>query len=307
MLGVFSPDGRCLLVENSDATVTLFELATGSARRTYGSKLPAAKTDPALDDFPVGWGLPERSSKVRFAISPDSRLLALTGLAGGSISIVDTLTGKELTVLKGHRVTVNALAFAPKGKVLASASDDTTALLWDMTKIARPAPAGKAPAAGDMEKWWQTLVNKDADKAFAAMGDFAAAPKEAVAWIKAQVKPIAALDMKAAQELIKQLDDDQFKVREKAAGELLKLGDPVVAALEKALAGDPSPGTRRQLEDLHAKLTRFALSGDKLRDFRAVEVLEHIGTPEARQLLQALADGAPGALVTTSAQAALKR
>ncbi len=40
---------------------------------------------------------------------------------------------------------------------------------------------------------------------------------------------------------------------------------------------------------------------------RAVEVLELIGTPQARQVLQALADGAPGALVTTSAQAALSR
>ena len=40
---------------------------------------------------------------------------------------------------------------------------------------------------------------------------------------------------------------------------------------------------------------------------RAAEVLERIGTPEARQVLQALAEGAPGALLTTSAQAALKR
>jgi hypothetical protein len=61
------------------------------------------------------------------------------------------------------------------------------------------------------------------------------------------------------------------------------------------------------LEELHVKLTGFGLSGDKLRVFRAVEVLERIGTPEARLLLQALAEGAPGALVTTSAQAALKR
>ena len=39
----------------------------------------------------------------------------------------------------------------------------------------------------------------------------------------------------------------------------------------------------------------------------AIEVLERIATPEARQLLQTLAEGAPGALPTRQAQAALDR
>jgi hypothetical protein len=38
-----------------------------------------------------------------------------------------------------------------------------------------------------------------------------------------------------------------------------------------------------------------------------VEVLEMMDSPESRQLLQTLAKGAPGALVTTTAQAALKQ
>jgi len=38
-----------------------------------------------------------------------------------------------------------------------------------------------------------------------------------------------------------------------------------------------------------------------------VEVLERIGTPEARRLLTTYAKGAPAALLTTVAEAALKR
>jgi len=41
--GVFSADGRCLAVDMQDGTVTLYELATGQARRSYGDKLPQDK------------------------------------------------------------------------------------------------------------------------------------------------------------------------------------------------------------------------------------------------------------------------
>jgi hypothetical protein len=40
---------------------------------------------------------------------------------------------------------------------------------------------------------------------------------------------------------------------------------------------------------------------------RALEVLERSGTPAARHLLEPLAEGAPGALVTRNAQESLER
>jgi hypothetical protein len=44
-----------------------------------------------------------------------------------------------------------------------------------------------------------------------------------------------------------------------------------------------------------------------LRPTRAVELLERLGTPEARQALAALAGGAPEAPLTLQAKAALRR
>jgi hypothetical protein len=233
-------------------------------------------------------------------------LLALSG-PGGSVHVWDVLTGKERKEFKGHTATVNALAFAPHGKTLASASHDTTALIWDVMPLARPALPTPVRQPGDLAIWWQDLAGNDAARAFAAMGELAAVPKEAVAWIKDRAQPAQPLDENRALALLKQLDDDQFSVRNKATSELLKLGELVLPVVNHALAGNPVPEARRRLEEVRTKLSGWLLHGERLRSCRAVEVLEFIGTPEARAVLSTLAAGAPGALVTTSAQAALKR
>jgi WD40 repeat protein len=309
MHGAFSPDGRCLALEQSDGTVTLFELASGKPRDTFGSKFKLGPSPSAqgvlLEDLLLG-SVVAKTSTASFAIAPDAKLLAVSGPAG-LIHVWDVWTGKELAVFKGHTAAVNALEFAPTGKTLASASSDTTALIWDMTRVVRPPLPAKALEPGDLEKLWQTLARDDASQAVASMRDLAAAPNEATAWIKERVKPAAPLDMKRVQELLTHLDDSQFKVRAKATAELLQIGALVLPVIDKALAGSTSQEARQRLEQVRGVLTGVGLQGDRLRDFRAVEVLELIGTPQARQVLQALAGGAPDALVTTSAQAVLKR
>jgi hypothetical protein len=65
--------------------------------------------------------------------------------------------------------------------------------------------------------------------------------------------------------------------------------------------------THLRLQDLRKRMTGLVLKGDRLQTLRAVEVLERIGTPEARHVLQAMAGGADGALATTQARGALAR
>jgi WD40 repeat protein len=292
--GAFARDGRCLALHGSDGRVTLYELATGRPRGTLGDKMPLSlvRKPASIDDLTFGRTLVD-AVRPGFALTPDGRLLALAG-PRGSIHIWDVLTGQKVHVFQGHTGMVNALAFIAQGKRLVSASDDTTVLIWDVTRIARPALPVKALKPGELEQAWQALLDPDAARSFAAMGEFVAAPREAVSWIKEHVKPAPALDMKRVEDLIKQLDDGRFKVRAKATAELEKLGERAMPVIEKALAGDLSPEVRGRLQELHGKLTGVVLEGDRLRAVRAVEVLELIGTPEARQLLQALADGAPG-------------
>src|SRR5205823_2927793 len=114
-------------------------------------------------------------------------------------------------------------------------------------------------------------------------------------------------DMKQVEELIGQLHHEQYKVREAATRQLGKIGEQIVPALDKALAGNPPLEALRRLEEMRGRFTSQVLQGDRLRHYRVVEVLERIGSPDARHLLQSLAAGAPGTLLTTSARMALER
>ncbi|HEY7427506.1 MAG TPA: hypothetical protein VH682_24945, partial [Gemmataceae bacterium] len=98
-------------------------------------------------------------------------------------------------------------------------------------------------------------------------------------------------------------------VREKAATELEKLGPSALHALRKARDDRPALETRRRLEQLIEKQERaeWLPSPERLRDRRALEVLERAGTSEAKDVLATLAGGAPGAWLTLDAKAALER
>jgi hypothetical protein len=122
-----------------------------------------------------------------------------------------------------------------------------------------------------------------------------------------RVKPIPEADAKLVKKWIADLDNDNFETREKASAELGRLRELARPALENALKSK-SAETRRRVEDLLSQLRPDAtMSPEDVRRYRALEVLEKVNTPEARQLLQALARGAEGARLTHEAKTILER
>jgi hypothetical protein len=134
-----------------------------------------------------------------------------------------------------------------------------------------------------------------------------AAPKQTLPWLQEHSQGPSADDSQRIARLVAELDSDQFATRQRAARELEKLADLAEPALRKALAEKPSAEVRRQAEGLLVKLDGPVRSPEVLRGLRAIELLEYIGTSEARQQLERQAREALGGRVQKEAKAALER
>jgi WD40 repeat protein len=296
----FAPDGRTLVtatgkrrgfeaLPSEQHALHLWELATGKERLT-------------ITPGKVGWEY--RFEHVAFA--PDGRMLA-TARADGALQLWDLATGAELLSRTGHRARVSCLAFAPDSRVLASGHADGTILLWNLTSGRRaPRQPVKESGAGQLEHWWGELADEDARKAHAAIWGLCAVPRQAVKLFRHRLHPAPAVAADRIRGQIADLDSDEFQRREAASAKLAAMGDQARAALQTALQANPSLELRRRIETLLAA-PGVVRSAELRRALRAVEVLERIGSPEARQILGALGQGAADARQTQEVKAALLR
>jgi WD40 repeat protein len=257
---------------------------------------------PTGRDHPITLPLPRPAYAAVIAFSPDGRTLALGDSAGG-IYLWELAAGKVRCRLQAPGGAVMSLSFAPDGKTLVSGLYDTTALIWDVFGPAAEGQQGRAPGAADLPALWADLADRDAVKAYQAIGRFVAAPELAVPFLGRHLKPAAPVSGELVGRLIADLASRDFKVRQKAARELERLGEQAEPTVRKAWADRPEPEVRRRLEALLAKATDPEL----LRSLRAVEALEHIATPNAVKVTRGLARGAPAARLTREARAAVER
>jgi RNA polymerase sigma factor (sigma-70 family) len=242
-------------------------------------------------------------SVMAVAFSPDGRLL-VTGGQDSAVQLWEVAGGRERHRFAGHESGVYSVAFSPDGKLVASSSADAPVFVWDVTGCYDRPPAG-ALGREEQDQLWTSLADTDATAAFGAMRRLLARPGPATALLAARLKPAAPADAKAIEQHLRDLDADDFGAREKAAAELAKVADQAEPLLRKALASGPSAEAKRQIELLLAGLA--TLSAERLREVRAVEVLEHVGTAEARKLLDEIAGGTKDARLTREAKAAVER
>jgi WD40 repeat protein len=162
----FSEDERWLAVQHSQA-IEIFQMSAGKRVATLTNRGKAGTAESAgftnlemLSLSPDGtlvaacqsgdssiqvWSVATRkkrleiqtqgksSRRLRVAWSPDSRMLAVGGLADDHrIQIWETTAGRIRLELPGHGAAVTSLAFSPDGHRLLSGSWDTTVLVWSV-------------------------------------------------------------------------------------------------------------------------------------------------------------------------------
>jgi len=311
----YSPDGRTLAVENADGTVTLVEVAGGQERCRIGveEKLNTGETGSAkigitgksvVHDFmPFGMGGAAAAAKIAF--SPDGRRIAV--VRDDAVEIWDMDSTKCIKSFKGHDGSISALAFAPDGKSLVTGGSDTTLLVWDTSGLHSEKPAHEKLTDKQLEEAWANLEDSNSASAVKSMQNLVKAPEQASKWLKHNLSPAVPADNVQVEKWIGNLDSEDFEMRTKAIKELEKLGELAVPALEKTLSSGPPLEVKKRIEELIERVVGAFQTGSRLRMVRAIEVLEKINTPQAREVLETLAKGAAGALPTREAKAALER
>jgi RNA polymerase sigma factor (sigma-70 family) len=325
----FSPDGSLLATTGaSGTTIRLYDFASGRSLReleapsvtmslafspdgrvlatghtTHGKPHPVAGGDAIiLWDTTNGKELRRivtgHGSVWAFCFSRDGRLIASCG--DPTVRVWEAASGQERRQYRSHRGHVESVDFAPDDLRLASASDDGTALVW---RLFDPAPEQRT--AAELESPWRDLA-KDGATAHRAIGALIAA-KGTVPFIGARVSQVIKPSDDQIKAWLADLGSSEFSKRETAQKELGAIADVIGKTLSQASASASDPEARRRLVVLMDNIPRPETKPEHLRDLRAVEILERIGTPDARRILTDLAKGAPEARLTREAKASLAR
>jgi WD40 repeat protein len=320
---VVSSDGQLLALAGEDQSIWVYDLK----RRELLLQLTGHEN--TINDL---------------AFSPDGQLLYSAG-ADQATRVWEIATGSQVLAVGGHTPNargISAVATSVDGRRFASGGFDGQVVIWDLGMLLGTGLHGPieqlaydawdedgfvyvepdASASGetestpmpielpDLETCWGSLTSQSGDEGQRGVWFMIAQPDTALPFLSDRLKPIQGgndLDARIAH-WIHQLGDDDFTEREQAAEALENVLDRAADSLRVARDESPSEEVQFRARFLLAGREGLRLQTDELRRVtRAIQVLEHIGSPKAVKVLERLASGTPDARQTRDAAAAIQR
>jgi WD40 repeat protein len=245
--------------------------------------------------FVTAWGTRQHLGRFQFENDTRHRRVALWEVA----------SRKEVLTLGEDGAIV--VAVSPDGKKAAAGRFNGSVGFLD---LAPPGwPAGKR--AGELtpeefDRRWQALAAENVATAYEALWVLVEAGDRAALLLSGQLEAAKPSGPRVGQ-LLKNLDSKRFAVRESAFRELKKLGPDIEPDLREAMAGRISPEVRKRLQLLLDQYGSHPATPEEMRQTRALQVLERVGSRQARAVLTRLAEGAPAAWLTREARDTLRR
>ncbi|MCI0455899.1 MAG: sigma-70 family RNA polymerase sigma factor [Gemmataceae bacterium] len=128
-----SPDSK-LVLASAWGTPVRVELGDGTVHHVSPKSHPVAWWDLTTGKQRQRLMLPEDGAGP-VAFAPNGKFFAVaSSRPGARIRVVEVATGREVRRIEGFRGVVRSLAFMPDGKRLVSGMEDSTALVWDLTR-----------------------------------------------------------------------------------------------------------------------------------------------------------------------------
>ena len=273
-----SSDGRNLVGHIPYRDTKDFYRELGLIEAASGRERLRIDTGPIRDDRMIGHLLSP-------ACSRDGRMIAAAfPQHADAIVVFDAASGKLLRRFKGHSLPVTCMEFSPDGTKFISGSADCTAIIWDLSDIAK-ARKPKTLTAPELDALWKDLASDDAKLAYRAITSLRDAGPQATELIRDRFKP-QAIDRKEIERQIADLSSKDKATGDRAQAALQRIAPRIEPLLDDALAKQHTPEARRRVEQLLKGISCFETSPERLRELRCVEVLEGIGGDKARAVLE---------------------
>jgi WD40 repeat protein len=271
----FSPDGKLLLSGGERGTLRLWEVATGRELRRIpvqekqvhavafapdGKTVAAVGAEGRVCIHDAASGKELRTFRwttqalYALAFSPDGLWLASAGHEG-LVAVLDLGPKKKNLALQADGV-ITDLSYSPDGKALATAAADGSVRIWDVLHEHEVCRVREPQVA------YRCSVFSPDGKMLAVSGlrsereNFASLDERLQLWdvvMLGERLMLAKPDTKRLQQLVADLDSDDFDKRQKATDLLEIYGEAARPALEKALTEKPPLEMLRRIEELLTK------------------------------------------------------